>query len=232
MKAFVIPEPARACIPTVEGQHFPVRRLYCVGRNYAEHAIEMGHDPNQEKPFFFQKNPENLNPTGIFPYPPKSSDVHHEIELLIALHKGGGNIPVDQAMNCVYGYAVCLDMTRRDLQAEMKRLRRPWEIGKAFENSAPVGSLACRKEIGDCEEGQIRLAVNGEIRQSGNLSQMIWKIPELISHLSELYEVAAGDVILSGTPAGVGPVSVGDTIAGSVTGLPDLLVRVTSPKQG
>lgn len=205
---------------------FPVRRVYCIGRNYAAHAIEMGHDPDREDPFFFQKNPDNLDPSGDFPYPPHSNDVHHEAELAVMLQSGGSNIPVADALDCVFGYAVSLDMTRRDLQGTQKKLGRPWEIGKAFERSAPVGPIYPVSEIGHPDKGAITLDVNGERRQTGDLNQMIWKVPEMISYLSEYFELAAGDVILSGTPSGVGPVERGDLMEVSIEGLEPLLVRV------
>jgi fumarylpyruvate hydrolase len=203
-------------------ERFPVRRIYCVGRNYAAHSIEMGGDPDKEEPFFFQKNPNNLDLSGEFPYPDKSSDVHHEIELLVALKSGGTNIPLASALDCVFGYAVSLDMTRRDLQAQMKAQGRPWEIGKAFERSAPCGELVPASEIGHPDHGAIWLEVNGQMRQQGDLNQLIWKVPEMISYLSGLFELAAGDLIMSGTPSGVGPVARGDRLHGHIDGIGDL----------
>ena len=205
---------------------FPVRRVYCIGRNYAAHAIEMGGDPSREAPFFFQKNPDSLDASGEFPYPPHSADVHHEAELAVMLKSGGVNISVDDALDHVYGYAPALDMTRRDLQAEQKRLRRPWEIGKAFERSAPVGPVHPVSVVGHPSDGRIALTVNGELRQDGDLSHMIWKVPEMISCLSAYFELAAGDVILSGTPSGVAAVSRGDVMEVEVAGLGAMTVRV------
>lgn len=206
---------------------FPVHRIYCVGRNYAAHAVEMGHDPDKEPPFFFQKNPDNLLPAGQdFPYPPKSDDVHHEIEMVVALKSGGENIPVEQALSCVYGYGVALDMTRRDLQAKMKEQGRPWEIGKAFEHSAPCTQLVPAETIGHPQQGAIWLKVNGEFTQQGDINQMIWKVAEMISTLSELFTLQAGDVIMTGTPSGVGPVKRGDRLHGHVDGVGDLEVKV------
>jgi fumarylpyruvate hydrolase len=205
---------------------FPVRRVYCIGRNYAAHAVEMGHDPDREPPFFFQKNPNNLDPSGEFPYPPHSQDVHHEAELAVFLKTGGRDIPVDRALEHVYGYGLALDMTRRDLQGEAKKMGRPWEIGKAFERSAPVGPVHSLEAIGHPVEGMLVLKVNGEVRQEGNLNQMIWKVPEMISYLSEYFELAPGDVILSGTPSGVGPVARGDRLELSLDGLDTLSVTV------
>jgi fumarylpyruvate hydrolase len=205
---------------------FPVHRVYCVGRNYAEHAIEMGHDPSKEPPFFFQKNPDNITTDGNFPYPTQTSDVHHEIEMVVALGKGGTNIPVESALEHVFGYGVGLDMTRRDLQGEAKKLGRPWEVGKAFEASAPCGPLVPASEIGHPTEGEVSLKVNGETRQQGNLNQLIWKVPEMISYLSGLFTLQPGDVIMTGTPAGVGAVVRGDVLEGYVEGVGKIEVRV------
>jgi fumarylpyruvate hydrolase len=207
---------------------FAVRRVYCVGRNYAEHAIEMGHDPNREPPFFFQKNPDNVILSGEkFPYPPKTSDLHFEIELVVALGKGGTDIPVTKALEHVFGYCVGLDMTRRDLQSEAKDLRRPWEVGKAFEYSAPCSELVPASEIGHPDKGAIWLDVNGERRQTGDLNQLIWKVPEMISYLSGLFTLAPGDIIMSGTPAGVGAVKKGDVMHGFVEGVGELNTPVS-----
>ncbi len=227
MTDFVIPTPPLATIPVAGGGAFPVRRVYCIGRNYPAHAVEMGHDPDREPPFFFQKNPNNLDASGTFPYPPKSDDVHHEVELLVALKSGGTNIKLEKALDHVWGYATSLDMTRRDLQGEAKKMGRPWEIGKAFERSGPVGPLQAVADVGHLAAGRIELKVNGEVRQEGDLNQMIWKVPEMISYLSEYFELAAGDVIMSGTPSGVGPVVRGDDLVVAIAGLDDLHVKVT-----
>jgi fumarylpyruvate hydrolase len=222
-----IPTPEQTTLPIVNSDAvFPVRRVYCIGRNYAAHAIEMGHDPDREDPFFFQKNPDNLDPSGDFPYPAHSNDVHHEAELAVMLKSGGTNIPVADALDCVFGYAVALDMTRRDLQGTQKKLGRPWEVGKAFERSAPVGPIYPVSDIGHPDKGAITLDVNGDRRQTGDLNQMIWKVPEMIAYLSEYFELAAGDVILSGTPSGVGPVESGDLMEVVIEGMEPLLVRV------
>ncbi len=205
---------------------FPIRRVYCVGRNYAAHGIEMGGDPDREPPFFFQKNPDNLYHGDSFPYPDASSDVHHEIEMVVALKAGGVNIPVGKALDCVWGYGVGLDMTRRDLQAEAKKMARPWEIAKAFERSAPCSALVPTERIGHPSRGAIWLDVNGERRQTGDLDQMIWKVPETISYLSGLFSLAPGDVIMTGTPSGVGAVKRGDLMHGHIDGIGDLEVRV------
>jgi fumarylpyruvate hydrolase len=226
MPDFVIPAPTTPSIPVSGGGAFPVRRVYCIGRNYAAHAIEMGHDPDREAPFFFQKNPNNLDSTGEFPYPPHSSDVHHEVELVVALKSGGSNIPLDLALTHVWGYAVSLDMTRRDLQGEAKKQGRPWEIGKAFERSGPVGPLHAVETVGHMDHGRIELKVNGALKQEGDMNQMIWKVPEMISYLSEYFELQAGDVIMSGTPSGVGAVVRGDVMEASIEGLGNLVVKV------
>lgn len=224
---YVITPPPVVALP-VKGEDavFPVRRIYCVGRNYAAHAVEMGHDPDKEPPFFFQKNPNNILLDGRFPYPPKSEDVHHEIEVVVALGKGGSNIPVNRALDHVYGYGLALDMTRRDLQGEMKKLGRPWEIGKAFEQSCPSTPLVKAEDIGHPEHGAIWLDVNGERRQEGDLDHMIWKVPEMITYLSEFFDLAPGDLILSGTPAGVAAVKRGDRLSGHAEGIGDLDVEV------
>lgn len=206
---------------------FPVHRIYCVGRNYADHAIEMGHDPNREPPFFFQKNPDSLLTDGRdFPYPTSTSDVHFEMELVVALAKGGSDISVDYAVDHVYGYAVGLDMTRRDLQGEAKKLGRPWEVGKAFEASAPCSAIVPAAAIGHPASGAIWLKVNGTERQRGDLSQMIWKVPETISYLSTLFTLQPGDLIFTGTPAGVGAVQRGDEMHGGVDGIGEIQVHV------
>ncbi|WP_299962125.1 fumarylacetoacetate hydrolase family protein [uncultured Roseobacter sp.] len=226
---FVCPPPSLSTL-SVDGTdaRFPVRRVYCVGRNYAAHAVEMGHDPDQEPPFFFQKNPDNLIADAThFPYPKASKDVHHEVELLVALQTGGDDIAVENAFECVFGYGVALDMTRRDLQGQMKQMGRPWEVGKAFEMSAPAGPLVPSTQIGHPSAGEIWLKVNDDMRQSGDLNQMLWKTSEVISILSGLFTLQPGDVILTGTPAGVGPVVRGDRLHAHVEGVGDLQITVT-----
>ena len=227
MTRYAISEPARVGLFVVGSDDlFPVRRVYCIGRNYAAHAIEMGHDPDREPPFFFQKNPENLDPSGVFPYPAKTSDVHHEAEMLVALASGGRDIAVADALDHVFGYGLALDMTRRDLQGAQKKMGRPWEIGKAFERSAPCGPVHRVADVGHPREGLVSLRVNSELRQEGDLNQMIWKVPDMIAFLSEYFDLDAGDVILSGTPAGVGPVHRGDVMDMAIEGLGGLQVRV------
>ena len=209
---------------------FPVRRVYCVGRNYAEHAKEMGFT-GREDPFFFCKPADALlnvadGQTGLMPYPPKTANLHYEIELVVALDKGGRDLTIEQAAACVWGYGIGLDMTRRDLQGEAKKQGRPWEVGKAFDQSAPVGPLHPRERVGTLNSGAISLSVNGAVKQSSDLSQMIWNVAESIAYLSGLFELKAGDIIFTGTPEGVGPVVVGDTMVGAVAGLGELHVKI------
>lgn len=224
---YVIDPPRQAALP-IQGTDklFPVHRIYCIGRNYAEHAKEMGHDPNKEPPFFFQKNPSNLRTDGRFPYPPGSKNVHFEIELVVALKSGGRDIRAEDAMRHVWGYGVGLDMTRRDLQNAAKDLGRPWEVGKAFEDSAPCTALVPAERIGHPSKGAIWLDVNGKRRQTGDLTQMIWDIPGQIAYISGLFELRAGDLIMTGTPSGVGAIVKGDKMHGHVDGVGDLIVDV------
>jgi len=210
-----------------ESKRFPVRRIYCVGRNYAEHTREMGHDPDRELPFFFNKNPDNLIlNNGDFPYPSMTKDVHHEIEMVIAIGTGGVDIPQAKALDHVYGYALGLDMTRRDLQGEAKKTGRPWEIGKAFEHSAPMGEIVPASVVGHLSKGAITLKVNGTLRQQSDLSQLIWNVPEIIAHLSAIFELKAGDLIMTGTPAGVAAVKPGDVMEGHCEGLGSITTKV------
>lgn len=218
-------------IPTLEVEgtsaRFPIHRIYCVGRNYAEHAREMGHDPTREPPFFFMKPADAIvTNDGDFPYPSQSKDVHHEIELVVALAKGGTNIDASKALDHVYGYAVGLDMTRRDLQGEAKKLGRPWDTGKGFEYSAPCSRLRRAADIGHPTKGRIWLKVNGTVKQQGDLGDLIWKIPEMIAILSTLFTLQPGDLIFTGTPAGVGPVQRGDVLTGGVEGVGTIRTRV------
>lgn len=203
---------------------FPVRRVWCVGRNYAAHAAEMGGEPSREPPFFFAKAADMLDPSGQFPYPPMTEEVHHEVELAVALGSGGADIPVAAARDCVWGHAVAIDMTRRDLQAQAKKGGRPWEMAKAFDRSAPIGPLF--RAAAHPERGAITLHLNGALRQSGDLADMIWSVPEIIAELSRFVTLAAGDVILTGTPAGVGPVRRGDVMEARIEGVGALSVTV------
>jgi len=227
MTKFVIDPAPQVCLP-IRGSNesFPVRRIYCIGRNYADHAIEMGHDPNKEPPFFFQKNAQNVDTSGTFPYPPQTSDVHHEMELVVALKSGGADISLENALEHVYGYGLGLDMTRRDLQGEAKKLGRPWEVGKSFEKSAPMSELVPASETGHLDQGRICLKVNGEIKQDGDLNQMIWKVPEMIAYLSRFYDIAGGDLIMSGTPAVVGPIQRGDKMECEIERLGTMTIEV------
>ena len=225
--AKAVSTPDAVVLPVAQSEEvFPVHRIYCVGRNYAAHAVEMGHDPDREAPFFFQKNPDNLLVDRAFTYPPLSDDVQHEIELVVGLKSGGSDITAEEALDCVFGYAVGLDMTRRDLQGEQKKMGRPWEIGKAFEQSAPIGTVHRVEDVGYLNEGRIELKVNGEIRQEGDLNQMIWKVPEQIAYLSRFYDIAAGDLIMTGTPAGVGSIHKGEIMECRVDGIDPFIVKV------
>ncbi|RAZ78871.1 FAA hydrolase family protein [Mesorhizobium atlanticum] len=232
---FVFPPASTVVLPvTGTSRLFPVRRLFCVGRNYAEHAREMGHDPVREPPFFFMKTADAvLAPGESFSYPEMSKDVHHEVELVVAMKSGGANLPIDTARQHVFGYAVGLDMTRRDLQAEAKRLQRPWEIGKSFEGSAPVGPLTRIEDVATTvDSGAITLDINGHRRQAGDLEDMIWSAYEIIAHVSLYFEVRPGDLIFTGTPAGVGPVRISDRIVAKIDGLEPLTLDVVARASG
>lgn len=223
---------ATTAIPIVGSpQLFPVRRIYCVGRNYAAHAREMGSDPTREPPFFFQKPTDAIQfvaPGTIadHPYPSLTKNYHYEIELVAALKSGGKNIPIERALDHVFGYAIGLDMTRRDLQRAMGDQKKPWEIGKSFDRSAPIGPIHPVASTGHFTKGAISLKVNGLIKQNADLSQMIWSVAEQIAQLSQANELFAGDIIYSGTPENVGPVVAGDVMEGTIVGLPPLRLRV------
>jgi fumarylpyruvate hydrolase len=223
---------AQVNLPIVgSSEVFPVRRIYCIGRNYAAHAREMGSDPMREPPFFFQKPTDAVQHVAIdtvadHPYPPLTQNYHYEAELVAALHIGGRNIPIDKALNHVYGYTLGLDMTRRDLQRAMGDQKKPWEIGKSFDHSAPIGAIHKVAQTGHFTSGAIWLKVNGQLKQNANLNQMIWSVAEQISKLSEAFELMAGDIIYSGTPENVGPVVKGDVIEMHIDGLPNLSVRI------
>ena len=210
---------------------FPVRRIYCIGRNYAAHAREMGSDPAREPPFFFQKPTDAIqfiapDTVADHPYPTLTKNYHYEVELVVALNKGGRGIPIDKALDHVFGYALGLDMTRRDLQRAMGDQKKPWEIGKSFDKSAPIGPLCPVTQIGHFKEGAIWLKVNSAIKQNANLNQMIWSVAEQISKISEAFELMPGDIIYSGTPENVGPVVQGDVIACHIDKLPALSVKI------
>ncbi len=228
--SFVIPAPALPAVPVAGGGLFPVRRIYCVGRNYAEHAQEMGFT-GREPPFFFLKPADSVLPvadgaTGEIAYPPLTANLHHEIELVVAIGTGGRNIAAADAARHIWGYAVGLDMTRRDLQNDMKKQGRPWCIGKAFDESAPIGPLHAIASTGVLTSGAITLSVNGVVRQKGNLSELIWNVAETIETLSKAWTLQPGDLIYTGTPAGVGAVVSGDVMEGAIAGLGTLKVLV------
>jgi fumarylpyruvate hydrolase len=217
-------------IPTVpvdgESGRFPVRRIYCVGRNYAAHTREMGGDPTREDPFFFMKPADAIVMSGAtLPYPSATRNLHHEIELVVALKGGGSNVPADKVLDLVYGYAVGLDMTRRDLQNAAKAGGKPWDMGKGFDRSAPITALKPAAKIGHPSKGAIWVKVNGTVKQSGDLADLIWSVPETLAYLSGLVELAPGDLIYTGTPDGVGPVVAGDLLEGHVDGVGDLSIR-------
>ena len=230
MSVFVVAQPMLPIAGSSE--MFPVRRIYCIGRNYAAHAREMGSDPTREPPFFFQKPSDAIQyvapgTTADHPYPTLTKNYHYEIELVAALDKGGRDVSIEQALALVYGYAIGLDMTRRDLQRAMGDEKKPWEIGKSFDRSAPIGPIHPVAQVGHFTKGAISLKVNGAIKQSADLNQMIWSVAEQISKLSQAFELFPGDIIYSGTPENVGPVVPGDVMQGSIAGLPTLDVRVT-----
>ena len=223
---FVIDLGPRPSLPIVGSElRFPVGRIYCVGRNYADHAREMGHDPDREPPLFFMK-PANavVQNDSTIAYPMGTKDCHHDIELVVAIGSGGRNIAVEKALEHVWGYGLGLDMTRRDLQGEAKKMGRPWEMGKSFDESAPITALKPAAEIGHPAKGAIWLKINGEVRQSGDLAMQIWNVQEQISYLSNLVTLEPGDLIMTGTPAGVGPVKNGDKLEGHADGVGDLRI--------
>lgn len=218
---YVIDAPQQASVGVVgSGSRFPLRRVFCVGRNYAAHAREMGNDPDREPPFFFMKPADAVVPAeGVVPYPPQTANLHHEIEMVVALGKDGRNVSPDDALALVWGYGVALDLTRRDLQDVAKKMSRPWDLSKGFDASAPCSQLVPAQTIGHPNKGRIWFEVNGSIRQEGDLTEMIWKIPEVISHISQSVELRPGDLIFTGTPAGVGELKHGDRLRGGVDGI-------------
>ncbi|MBK6472587.1 MAG: fumarylacetoacetate hydrolase family protein [Betaproteobacteria bacterium] len=228
--SYVIPPAAPVTVPVAGGGEFPVHRIYCVGRNYADHAVEMGFT-GREPPFFFMKPADAIvalpeGTTGTIAYPTLTANLHHEIELVVAIGKGGRHIAAANATGHIWGYAVGLDMTRRDLQNEMKKQGRPWCIGKAFEQSAPIGTLVPLAQTGELLQGAITLAVNGQVRQHGDLRDLIWSVNETIEQLSAAWTLQPGDLIFTGTPAGVGAVARGDVMEGAIAGLGTLKVAV------
>jgi fumarylpyruvate hydrolase len=227
MADFVIPPPAIVSVPVDGGGAFPVRRVFCVGRNYAEHAREMGSDPDREPPFFFMKPADALLLNGAdMPYPPQSKDLHHEMELVVAIAEGGADIEEADALRHVWGYAAGLEMTRRDLQNAAKKEGKPWDMGKGFDHSAPIGLMVPAARIGHPAAGLIELRVNGAVRQSSDLAKMIWNVPETIACLSRLVTLAPGDLIFTGTPEGVAAVGRGDLLEGVVAGVGSVRTRI------
>jgi len=227
MSDYVIAPPVVAAVP-IKGssQMFPVRRIFCVGRNYAEHAIEMGSDPTREPPFYFTKPADALVVNDAdMPYPPASSSLHHEMELVVAIGSAGTDIAVEDALKHVWGYCAGLDMTRRDLQNEAKKTGRPWDMGKGFDHSAPMGALVPVRGV-DVSKGRIELKVNGKVTQASDLSKLIWSVPEVISNLSHLVRLAPGDLIMTGTPEGVAAVKRGDLLEGFVEGVGEVRTRI------
>lgn len=227
MSDYVIAPPRVTAVPVSGGGSFPVRRVFCVGRNYAEHAREMGGDPSREAPFFFTKPADALVTGGAdMPYPPATADLHFELELVVAVGRGGADIAEADAAACVWGYAVGLDMTRRDMQGQAKKAGRPWDMSKGFDLSAPIGDLVPAGMAGPMAGAALELKVNGAVRQSSDVSRMIWSVPETIAYLSGLVRLAPGDLIFTGTPEGVGAVKRGDLLEGSIAGLPGLRTRI------
>jgi fumarylpyruvate hydrolase len=227
MADYVIPPPAVSSVPVAGGGRFPVRRVFCVGRNYAEHAREMGSDPDREPPFFFMKPADALllNDADMA-YPPQSTQLHHEMELVVAIGEGGADIAAADALAHVWGYAAGLDMTRRDLQNAAKKEGKPWDMGKGFDHSAPIGLMVPASRIGHPAAGLIELKVNGKVRQTSDLSKMIWTVPEIIAYLSGLVKLAPGDLIYTGTPENVAAVQRGDLLEGVVAGVGSVKTRI------
>ena len=229
MDHFVFAPPVVVALPIAGGGLFPIRRVFCVGRNYAEHVREMGGDPTREEPFFFTKPADAVVTSGAAaPYPPGTTDLHHEMELVVAIGTGGAGIDAAHALDHVFGYAAGLDMTRRDLQAAAKKAGRPWDMAKGFDHSAPVGNLSPVATIGHPQSGAIELLVNGKLRQSSDLFKMIWNVPETIACLSRLVTLAAGDLIMTGTPEGVAAVVRGDVLEGRIAGVGSVRTEIAA----
>jgi fumarylpyruvate hydrolase len=229
---YVLPPPPQASVAVAgTADRFAVRRIFCVGRNYAAHAREMGKDPDREPPFFFMKPADAVVDSGAtIPYPPQTKELHYEMEMVVAIGKGGFKVPRDQALALVFGYGCGIDLTRRDLQAQAKEMGRPWDFGKGFDRSAPCAPIHRIAESGHPDKGRIWLSVNGKVKQDADLAELIWPIPDVISILSHSMHLAPGDLIYSGTPAGVGAVKAGDKIAGGVIGLTDIGVTIGEPE--
>ena len=225
--------PRASLVVVGSAERLPVRRIYCVGQNYRAHALEMGANPDREPPFFFMKPADAVRDDGsVIAYPPATRDLHHEVELVVAIGRGGADIAAERALTHVYGYAVGLDLTRRDLQTAARKIGRPWETSKAFDASAPVGALKPAPGRALPPESAITLRVQGELRQEATLAQLIWPVPEILAQLSTLFELRPGDLVFTGTPAGVGPLAVGDRLEAHIDGLPDLSVRIGPPAAG
>ncbi|HYE00175.1 MAG TPA: fumarylacetoacetate hydrolase family protein [Alphaproteobacteria bacterium] len=224
---YVFPPPTPTAVPVDSGGLFPVRRIFCVGRNYAAHAREMGADPDREPPFFFMKPADAIVRDGdVIPFPQATTDLHHEVELVVALLHGGRDVAPERAAELIYGYAVGIDLTRRDLQAAAKAAGRPWDMAKGFDRSAPISTIARRIDGHALDRGAITLAVNGQMRQSADIADMIWPVADTIAHLSRLVELQPGDLIYTGTPEGVGPVKPGETLEAAIDGVGRLTVTI------
>ncbi len=224
MRVFDLPQ---TVVPVAGGDEFPVRRIYCIGRNYAEHVAEMGYDVERSRPFFFSKPADAIVATGSeVPYPPRTENLHHEIELVVAIGKAGRDVSVEDALDHVFGYAVGIDLTRRDLQAESKEKGRPWETAKGFDHSAPISAIHRAADVGHPAAGRIWLAVNGQIRQDAALNALIWSVAESLAELSAFFEIAPGDLLYTGTPAGVGPLEPGDEVTGGIEGIDEISIKI------
>ena len=226
MTDYVIAAPAQTVVPVSGGGLFPVRRVFCVGRNYAAHAREMGSDPDREPPFFFCKPADAVVTGAEVNYPSATENLHHEMELVVAIGVGGEDVAARDALELVFGYAAGLDLTRRDLQDAAKATRRPWDMSKGFDQSGPVGEIVPARAIGHPAKGRISLRVNGEVRQEGDLADQIWSVPEVIAALSKLVRLEPGDLIFTGTPDGVGPLLAGDLAEGEIEGVGQIRVRI------
>jgi fumarylpyruvate hydrolase len=227
MSDYVFAAPPQAAAPVAGDKKFPVRRIFCVGQNYAAHAREMGGDPTREAPFFFTKPADAVVIDGAdAPYPSLTKNLHHEIELVVAIGTGGANIPADKALDHIYGYAVGLDLTRRDLQAAARENKKPWDMSKGFDFSAPIGAIQPAAQIGHPAKGRIALTVNGAVKQDGDLADLIWSVPEIVAALSTYVALAPGDLIFTGTPSGVGPLVKGDILVGEIAGVGEVRTKI------